>query len=190
MNIVIENIYKAFDNKKVLDNFSCVIKENCVTALMGKSGCGKTTLVSIIMGTQTADSGDIKGLENKRLSVVFQEDRLCENLSPVSNVKLVCNPKILRKNIIGVLIQIGLSDSINQPVRELSGGMKRRVAIARALMADYDILILDEPFKGLDEKTKKIVTEFVKAKIKDKTAILITHERFDAEIFGAEIIEM
>lgn len=190
MDIIIENISKAFGDKKVLDNFSCVIKENSVTAFMGKSGCGKTTLASIIMGTQTVDSGIIKGLQNRKLSVVFQEDRLCENLSAISNVKLVCNPKTSRKEIVAVLKEIGLSDSINQPVIELSGGMKRRVAIVRALMADYDIIIFDEPFKGLDEKTKEIVTEFVKEKTKGKTVILITHERCEATIFGAQIIEM
>lgn len=190
MDIVIKNICKAYDDKKVLDNFSCIIKENCVTAIMGKSGCGKTTLASIIMGTESFDSGSITGLDGKKLSVVFQEDRLCENLSAVSNARLVCNTKVSRKEIVQTLKEIGLADSLNQPVRELSGGMKRRVAIVRALVADYDVIIFDEPFKGLDEKTKAIVIEFVKAKIKGKTMILITHERNDAQIFKAEIIEM
>lgn len=190
MDIKVENICKAFGDKKVLDNFSCIIKENGVTAFMGESGCGKTTLVSIIIGTLTADSGSIVGLEDKKLSVVFQEDRLCENLSALSNVKLVCNKKCSKKEIVSMLEEIGLSDCISQPVRELSGGQKRRVAIARALIADYDIIILDEPFKGLDINTKTITKKYIQEKIKGKTTILITHERTDAEFFEAEIIQM
>jgi len=188
MDIEINNLYKAFDDKKVFKDFSCVIKENEITVLMGASGGGKTTLISILAGLENADSGVIKGLSKKKLSIVFQEDRLCENLSPVSNVKLVCSSKVSKKDIIKSLCEVGLADSLSQPARELSGGMKRRVAIVRALMADFDLLILDEPFKGLDEKTKGEVMNFVKEKTVGKTVIMVTHEQSEATILEAKII--
>jgi len=190
VDITINNLNKAYGNKTVLNNFSCVFKENVVSCIMGRSGVGKTTLISIITGLEEPDSGSIDGISDKKISVVFQENRLCENLSPVSNIRLVCNSKVSKKEIINALSDVGLNDCINQPVRELSGGMKRRVAVLRALFAEYDILLLDEAFKGLDDNTKAKVILFIKSKIKGKTVIMVTHDIDEARQMDAEIITL
>ena len=101
------------------------------------------------------------------MSAVFQEDRLCKNLSPVSNIRLVA-PELKKSDIIAAMEHVGLTGCFSQPVRELSGGMKRRVAILRALLADYDILFLDEPFKGLDADTRRLVLRIPGKKAPEK----------------------
>ena len=88
-DIVIRGLCKAFDGKQVLRDFSAALPAGQVTGLMAPSGAGKTTLLRILMGLETPDRGTITGLEGLRLSAVFQEDRLCENLNPVSNLRLV-----------------------------------------------------------------------------------------------------
>jgi len=186
MAIKIEGLIKTFDEKIVLNGLDLIIEEGRTTCIMGPSGCGKTTLLMILMGLLPYDSGSIAGLEEKRMSAVFQEDRLCENFSPVSNVRLVCPPHVSKSDISIGLSAIGLGDSLSQPVRELSGGMRRRVAILRALMAEYDVLFMDEPLKGLDDKTKESVIRFVKQETKGKTVIMITHDETEAESFDAE----
>ena len=136
------------------------------------------------MGLETPDSGTISGLSGLKMSAVFQEDRLCENLSPVSNIRLVA-PFLKKPEIIAAMESVGLSGCFYQPVRELSGGMKRRTAILRALLAEYDVLFLDEPFKGLDAETRRLVIEDTKERSKGKTVILITHEQEDAAAMEA-----
>lgn len=188
--IKIEKISKKFGENVVLNNLSLEIEENKVTAIMGKSGVGKTTLIRILLGLEKKDSGIITGLENKKISVVFQEDRLCDNLSPVLNVKLVTNKKIKDDEIKKELIEIGLENSLKKKVNELSGGMKRRVAIVRAMMANSDLIILDEPFKGLDIETKNKVFLYLKEKIENKTIIIITHDIEEAKSLNSKILHI
>lgn len=188
MDIAVENLSKKYKNKIVLKDFSAVIKEGKTTVIMAPSGMGKTTFIRILSGLEKADSGTIEGIEGKKISMVFQEDRLCSNLNAVSNVRMVCNKSISRKQIYDELAAVGLVGSETQPVSQLSGGMKRRVALVRALMAEYDLLILDEPFKGLDEENKKKVMDYAKRKTTGKTVILVTHEEEEAALMGGEII--
>ena len=142
---------------------------------MGASGVGKTTLIKILMGLVQADDGKVIGINNKKISVVFQEDSLCENLSVLLNIKLVCE-NISNLEIEKSLELLDLKDCMHKRVRELSGGMKRRIAIIRALLYDFDLLIMDEPFKGLDKETKIKVMDFVISKLENKSAIIITHD--------------
>lgn len=190
MDIVLENIRKAFDGRIVLDDVSMVLPEGKVSCIMAPSGRGKTTLLKILMGVEQADSGKILGLEGKRRSVVFQEDRLCGNLTPVSNIRLV-SPKLKEETVLSAMEKAGLSGCENQPVTELSGGMRRRVSILRALLAEYDLLLLDEPFKGLDAETKAQVIADAKERCRGKTTLLVTHDAAEAWAMGAvQIIEM
>lgn len=122
--IAIHKLCKAFDNKAVLRDFSCTMEDGCVTALMAPSGAGKTTLLRMLMGLETADSGEIYGLSGRRISAVFQEDRLLENMNPVDNIRLTA-PKLDRAVILREMTAMGLTDCENQPARELSGGMRR-----------------------------------------------------------------
>ncbi len=190
MNISIKELTKRYREKEVFDRASFFIESGKTTAIMGKSGIGKTTLIKILMGLEKYDSGNIEGLKGKKVAAVFQEDRLCENLSPVTNVLIVCEKRITAERIRCELAEIGLGDSADKPVRELSGGMKRRVAIVRSIMAESDILVLDEPFKGLDQETKNRVIDYLKKRIEGKTVILVTHDIGEAKIFNSNIIDI
>lgn len=190
MGIEIKKLTKSYSGKTVLENFSCSIAENSVSCIRGISGRGKTTLLNILMGLEKADSGEIKGTKGKRFAVVFQEDRLCENLSAFSNVKMVCNDNVGRKDIITALEELGLAGSVFQKAAELSGGMRQRVAIARALMSDYDILILDEPYTALDEEIKDITIAWVLEKSRGKTVLMVSHDHRDCEKMSASAIDL
>ena len=184
MAIKIENLSKSYDDKQVFQNLNMELEEGKITCIMAPSGKGKTTLLRILIGLEKADCGTVTGIKEKNISVVFQEDRLCENLNVLSNIRLVQKEKIeIREG----LEAVGLLDCCHQSVRELSGGMKRRVAILRALYAKWDILFLDEPFKGLDKETKERVIEFLRKSCEGKTVICITHEEKEAEALGAVI---
>ena len=156
-----------------------------VHVLKGPSGCGKTTLLRMLMGLEIPDSGTITPLQNYRKAAVFQEDRLCENLSAMQNVLMVVRNQS-KKDLLDQLkqdfSQVGLDDMF-QKVSTLSGGMKRRVAILRAMYAKADILFFDEPLKGLDDITKEKVMRFIKERIKDKTVFWVTHDADEYTVF-------
>ena len=187
MAIELREVSKAFGYKQVLQGFSHTFPQGKLTCVMGPSGCGKTTLLSLLLGLERPDSGEIRGMEGQRLSAVFQEDRLCENAGAVSNIRLV-NPALSKAAAEDMLEELGLGDSLRQPVRTLSGGMKRRVAILRALAAEYDVLLCDEPFKGLDEATKAQVMDYFLGKTQGKTVILVTHDPGEAKSLGGELL--
>ena len=183
-DIVIRGLSKAFEGKQVLRDFSAVLPAGQVTGLMAPSGAGKTTLLRILMGLEMPDRGTITGLQGLRLSAVFQEDRLCENLNLESNLRLV-TPTLSRAAAEEALTAVGLTDCLHQPVRELSGGMRRRVAILRALLAEYDLLFLDEPFKGLDRETKEVVMADTRRRCDGRTVLFVTHDPTELETMGA-----
>lgn len=182
MDIIIKNLNKKYKDKVVFNNLNMLLKDKSISFIMGTSGVGKTTLIRILMNLEKADSGEIIGIKNKKISAVFQEDSLCENLSVLLNIKLVCE-NISVSEIENALEILHLKGCLNKRVRELSGGMKRRVAILRALLYDFHLLIMDEPFKGLDKETKIKVMDFVISKIKNKSAIIVTHNIDDVEYF-------
>lgn len=188
MDIVIDHLSKRFGEKEVIKDFSIRIKEGGVTSIMAPSGWGKTTLLRILAGLEKLDEGRIDGLENKKISMVFQEDRLCGNLSCVSNIRLVCNREVQKSRIYEELEKAGLGGEELVLAGKLSGGMKRRVALVRALIVPYDVLILDEPFDGLDDQNKERMIRYVKERSKGKTVILVTHEKKEAEAMGGEIV--
>mgnify|MGYP002799818380 CR=1 FL=1 len=187
MEIELRNVSKSYGEKQVLKAFSHTFPRGELTCIMGPSGCGKTTLLSLLLGLEAPDQGEILGLEGLRKSAVFQEDRLCENAGAVSNIRLV-NPALTKGETEGMLRELGLSDSLRQPVRTLSGGMKRRVAILRALAADYDVLFCDEPFKGLDKATKEQVMAYFLERTRGRTVILVTHEKNEANFLNGQLL--
>ena len=191
--IRIEHINKSYHDRPVLQDLSLSIPIGQITAVMAPSGVGKTTLLRILMGLETADSGKIEGLDGLRLSAVFQEDRLCANLSPVSNIRLVTGSSLSRQEILSALEQTGLSDCAGQPARELSGGQRRRVALLRALLAAWDLLLLDEPFKGLDTETRKQIMDYVLLHFHKKpgrTALLVTHDESEASYMAGNVFTL
>jgi len=188
-DIIVDNLSKSFGEKVVLSGFSALFEKGKVTAIMGDSGCGKTTLLRIIAGLEVADSGTANTNDSK-ISFVFQENRLCEDFTAISNIKMLTGKTVADVKIINDLTSLGLGDSLTSPVKELSGGMKRRVAILRALSVDFDLLIMDEPFKGLDKELKTTVIDFVKSKTNGKTVIFVTHDLSETENFADKIISM
>ncbi len=189
MDIILRDICKSYGEKQVLSHLSHRFPAGKTTCVMGPSGCGKTTLLNLLLGLEPPDSGELSGLDGLRKSAVFQEDRLCENMSAASNLRLV-NPALSRKDAEKMLCALGLADGLKQPVREFSGGMKRRVAILRALAAEYGVLLADEPFKGLDEATKQKTMEYFREKTRDKTVVLVTHEESEAAFFPGKILRL
>ena len=207
VGIRIRNLSKSFGGKSVLENFSADLPAGSISALMAPSGSGKTTLLNLIAGLMPADDGSIvfdteesgnahpvsfsagknDDCRTVSFSAVFQEDRLLNEMTAESNIRLV-NPSLSLSDTINAMAELGLRESTHQSVRELSGGMKRRVAILRAVLHDSDILLLDEPFQGLDEETRKTVISFLRKKAENRTVLLITHNKEDAEDCGAEQI--
>ena len=182
------DIVKRFAENAVLEGFSHEFAEGKATAVLGRSGGGKTTLLNILMGLLRPDSGEI--IREGRISALFQEDRLCENLTASANIRLVTGKRLTKAQIAAELAAVGLGGCENKPVRELSGGMKRRTAMLRALLAEYDILFADEPFKGLDEVTRADVMRYFKEKTAGKTVVLVTHDNVECEELADEIIQL
>lgn len=190
MDIKVNNLHKKFKGQQVLNNLTMSFSEGKITCIMGASGVGKTTLAYILMGLLEADSGEIIGLHTKKISPVFQEDRLIEHWDAIRNILLVSPKEVTSRTVEQHLINLGLTEYKGKPVRSLSGGMRRRVAIVRALLSEYDVLLMDEPFKGLDEELKKQAICYVKENTKGKTVIVITHDRDEVEMMQAELIIM
>lgn len=188
MDIILKNLNKSYNGIKVLENLSAVFFDKKINYVMGESGVGKTTLLNIIMGIELPDSGEVEGIINRKISAVFQEDRLCEDFNSITNIRLVCN--LDKEFIAKELGKVGLWEHLNKPVSKLSGGMRRRVAIVRAMLADSDIIVLDEPLKGLDDETKKHVIEYIKEKINNKLIIMITHDKDETLSIDGEIFNM
>lgn len=187
MSIFIDKLSKAYGRNVVFDGLSLEFKRGESYCLMGTSGCGKTTLLHIMMGLIQPDSGSVKGLEGLKIAPVFQENRLCENLSVGANIRLVCGKSVAGENE-SVLYALGLPDIIHKPIKELSGGMARRAAIARAICYNGDVYILDEPFKGLDDETKEQVMAYTRESCLGKTVIWVTHDARESDFWGGNII--
>ena len=188
-DIVIRNLSKRYGGKTVLADLSLAVPAGSIFGIMGESGCGKTTLLRILLGLERADSGEIEGLP-ARVSAVFQEDRLCGEFSAVTNVAIAAPRKTPRGAIEECLSSLGLGEDMHRPVEGLSGGMRRRVAIARALMAEGELLLLDEPFKGLDEETRQTVMAVVRRAATERTVIFVTHDEEEITALGALLYRM
>lgn len=169
--IEIKGISKFFDGKKVLDSFSSVYEKGKEYILDWPSGGGKTTLLRIIAGLETADNGTITP-ENYRISYVFQEDRLIEHMDAITNVSITGSDENKAERILTEMLS---EELINKTVKELSGGERRRVAIARALSIESDILLLDEPYNGLDEANREKVKEMIAEYGNGRIVIIASH---------------
>lgn len=182
MPIVISGLSKAFGEKQVLENFSCTLPAPGLTALMGPSGVGKTTLFRILLGLEKPDSGVIFGMEEKTLSVVFQEDRLFPDLTVLQNAE------VAGTNGEAWLARLGLQSELSAYPQSLSGGMRRRVSIARAICRNGDVFLLDEPFQGLDRERKRDVMEIFRQLKKEKPVLLITHDPEEADFLADQVL--
>lgn len=196
MKLTLHNISKSFGDLTVLNNLSLALESGQIYCLMGPSGVGKTTLLRILMGLEKADSGQIlfetddAKLEDIRISAVFQEDRLCESFTPVENVMMVTGKRLTQVQVRQELCRLLPEESLNRPAATLSGGMKRRTAICRALLAPFDILLMDEPFTGLDDETRQLVIHYVQEKSAGKLVLLTTHQVQDVDALQATLLQL
>ncbi len=187
MGVEIKNAWKTFGEQAVLGGFSIGFPPRGTVCLFGPSGCGKSTLLNCLAGLITLDSGEILGLKGKKVSYIFQENRLLPWATARENVALVLEGENT-ETASRWLLQAGLGDAMEKYPRELSGGMKRRVAIARALAYEGDVLLLDEPFRALDETNKQELMRLIRGSSAGMLNILVTHDRVEAEQMGDVII--
>ena len=185
--IRVDNVSKSYGDKRVLNNVSCDFEDGKIYCIMGESGVGKTTLIRLIMGLEKPDEGYISS--SKQFAAAFQEDRLLEDRDAVDNVMFVLKNggSKSREQTEQYLSELLPEDRLHIRVDSLSGGMRRRVAVARAMLSDRNTIILDEPFTGLDDETKKTVINFIKKWQNNRTVIVVTHSYTDSEMLGAGI---
>lgn len=193
--VQIKNLCKSYENHEVLYNFSMNFIKNKITVITGPSGCGKTILLNIIGGIEKDYNGQVIS-PNNSISYIFQEDRLLPHLTVYENIAFVLKSTMSKEDMNNVinkyLSMVKLSEYKHKLPNKLSGGMKRRVAIARAFAYKSRLLLMDEPFKGLDDKLKmEIIDEFLKLHREDRrTVILVTHDMKEAELLGDIIYSM
>ena len=185
----VEHLCKRFGEHVVLDDLTLEFPKGQISCLMGASGKGKTTLLHILLGLVQADGGEITD-RPESLAACFQTDRLCDALSAVENVRFVTGKRVPRETIEAHLTRLGLRESMEQPVSELSGGMRRRVCLARAVLSGAEAIFLDEPFKGLDEDTRRTAMDYLKETCAGKTLVVVTHEPAEAEDLGGTILHI
>ncbi len=196
--LVLSRVGKQYDGKPVLKDISLTLRRGDVLLITAPSGWGKTTLLRCMLGLTEPDTGTIVGREALRKAAVFQENRLCEGFSALTNVRLAgaafrrrmpdakgtpgTDP--VRKSdgeLLRELEELGIEEGRRKPVREFSGGMKRRTAWLRALYAQADLLILDEPFTGLDNARKDFLLNRLKQEQKNSIIAIVTHNTSEIE---------
>ena len=178
--ITIDRLTLSYGRQQVLKDCSLRVETGSRLALMGPSGCGKTSLINVIAGLLTPDSGKVS--VNGKVSYVFQEPALFPWLTAVDNINVVLSdgPETLPRAE-QLLEAVGLSDCRDKYPHQLSGGQKQRIAICRALAYGGDILLLDEPLKGLDADTRDQVSALLRQEWTGKTLLLVTHDPSEAQ---------
>lgn len=190
MELEIRGARKSFGEKKVLWDFSLRFPERGTVCLFGPSGCGKTTLLNCIAGFETLDSGTVSGVGDRRVSCVFQEDRLLPWCTAEENIEAVLKGSRAenRGEARRLLILAGLGGEGGRRPAQLSGGMRRRVAIARALAFGGGLFLLDEPFQRLDGENRSKMEALVAERTSGALCILVTHDLQEAEKMADTIV--
>ena len=183
----LKNVSLSYGDLRVLRDVSLRLDPGERIAVMGPSGCGKTSLLRVIAGLQSPDSGTVERTA-RRLSFVFQEPRLLPWLTAEENVRLVLPDAHQDEDAAAWLSRFGLSDAAGKLPAELSGGMQQLVSLARALVCTPDLLLLDEPFKALDAAAKQNAIATVSDGT-DAAIILVTHDACEAEALGCRVID-
>ncbi|HYD61265.1 MAG TPA: ABC transporter ATP-binding protein [Noviherbaspirillum sp.] len=195
--IEVRNAYKRFGDYLVVENLSMRIERGEIVALLGRTGAGKSTVMSMLMGTIGCDSGEVRvaGVDPSvdfqalrgKMAVAFQTDRLLPWRTAVENVELglqILNrpKKETREAALKWLERVKLKGAENKYVHELSGGMRQRVSLARALAVDPELVFLDEVFSQLDHVTSQVLRKDFAQIVRDvgKTCVFVTHRIEDA----------
>ena len=178
--IRIEKLRVSYGSETVLRDCSLHIPAGAKVALMGPSGCGKTTLLGVVAGLVRPESGQVATAG--QVSYVFQDAALFPWLTALENINVVLSDTPATRDEARRLLQAAeLADCADKYPRQLSGGQKQRIAICRALAYGGDILLLDEPLKGLDPETREKIIALILRESKDMAVLLVTHDRREAE---------
>ena len=178
MELRVQGLSKSFGGRQVLKDLSFTAGPGLL-CIMAPSGVGKTTLLRILLGLETPDSGTVTGVD--RWAAVFQEDRLLEQLDAWGNLRFALGEDLDRRQAAELLDLLGLDLEDPKAVRDYSGGMKRRLALARCLLAPAEALALDEPFTGLDEASRERAMTAIRQYGAGKLVLLVTHRPEDAQ---------
>ena len=187
--LTIEHLTKQFGEKTLFRDLCLTVDGPAV--LWAPSGWGKTTLLRILMGLDTPTAGRVRGVG--RAAAVFQEDRLCPQLTALQNVTLVLpgSEKQYKEQIGTDFQQLGMgAAALALPAARLSGGQKRRTALLRALWAPSDTLLLDEPFTGMDPDTLAAAAALLRTRCGTEPVLLATHDREAIRLLGWPVIEL
>ncbi len=183
--IKVERVVKYFDNQKILENITLTVNKGESIGIVGPNGCGKTTLLKIIYGLLRPDKGKV--LVNGKMGYVPQEDLLLpwkkikENIILSLKLKKV-DRKTIEEKLALVSSLFALEDHLDKYPREVSGGTARKTAIARALVNDPEILLLDEPFTGLDiSSVETLINSLKKLKFLGVTIVIVSHQLKELE---------
>ena len=190
----LKNISKSFDGKEVIKNINLEINKGEIVSILGPSGCGKATLLNIILGLTEVDTGSIVydgndltdvSMEDRGFNIVFQDYALFPNLNAYKNITygLKNKPNISSKEEVNDLIKLlALEEHLDKKIDQLSGGQKQRVALARTMVMKPKVLLLDEPLSALDGVIKESIKDRIKtiAKQYNLTTIIVTHDPEEA----------
>lgn len=183
------DVSKSYKKQEVLSHITLTIPKASIWCLMGASGAGKSTFLSLLLGLQQPDSGTIRR-DYSRCSAVFQENRLCEAFNALDNLRLVTGKQLSQKELEKALNAVGIFEVNGKPVSQFSGGMKRRVAILRAVLAPGELLVMDEPFQGLDVDRKQEVAKYILNHKNERTIVIATHDIEDRTLFQAGMLKL
>jgi NitT/TauT family transport system ATP-binding protein len=173
--IEIRNLSLRFGDKTVFDNRSFEFPDDGIVLITGESGIGKTTLLRVLCGIVRPAGCSVSGMSNRKCSIVFQEPRLLEHMTALENVSIVSD----RETAEALLLRLNLKSEFKQKASSLSGGQKQRVSIARAFAFSSDVVLLDEPFSGLDKQNKIAAAELIRTA---RLAIVVSHDPADEEL--------
>ena len=191
--IQVNHVFYSYQEKEVLKDISVSFPDNGFVVLLGKSGSGKTTFLSLLCHVLSLQKGEIRGNEREKISLVFQSSLLLPYLNVKDNVSfplLLKNKDEIDRRVKNALIKVGLDGFEERNVPTLSGGEKMRVSIARALVLDKPILILDEPTGQLDEKTSLDIYSILKEIAKDHLVLMVSHDEKNAFALADVLYEL
>lgn len=183
----LSHIHLAFEDKVIFHDFSLTLNPGQSVCITGISGRGKSTLLNLMLGFVKPDSGTVTGFDKLKKGVVFQEDRLIEHMNAVENVLLTAPGDVTGAQVASAFARV-LLYADKTPVSKLSGGQRRRVAVVRAVMARPQLLLMDEPFKGLDPETLKRTAAFIREETPGATIVLSAHDLAEAALLGIDRI--
>lgn len=191
-DIVFKNFSFSYPDKEIYKNFNAVFLDGKINVVLGASGVGKTTLLNAITGLSGFD-GEIENMP-KNVSYIFQNDRLVKTISVEKNLDFVLKnairDKTARKNAIYDMAKLlEISDVLKRLPTEISGGQAQRVQMVRAFLYPSEVMLLDEPFKGLDVSLKtRLIKKFLELWGRDgRTVVLVTHDVYDALLMGDKV---